>query len=96
MFGDELISKLEDGEMLLAYNGNKDPKCYYKQRVTHGDEERTKNILSSHENVNSRLKLFSVLKERFRHHISKHVDCLYAVANITKLIIIHEETLYVV
>ena len=44
-------------------------------------------IRGRHETVNSRLKNFSVLNVCFRHKLSLHAECFYAVANLVQLAI---------
>lgn len=87
------LTKLNRGEKVigdLGYN-------HYKFITPHTHPQTArlqKNIRSRHETVNSRLKAFKVLSTPFRHDISKHLLCFYAVAKIVQMSIITDEPLY--
>ena len=79
-------------EMVVADGGYRDPLCSY------GTEEYDNGELSyiraKHEAFNKRLRQFSVLKGRFRHSIRRHGDCVFAVANLTYLLIEQGEAIF--
>ena len=41
-----------------------------------------------------RMKNFSILKNKFRHNLQKHADCIYAVKNLLELGIENGELLF--
>jgi len=45
-----------------------------------------------HESINKRIKQFHVLSAMFHHDVEKHGFCFHSAANITQLIIMHEES----
>lgn len=70
-------------ERVLADNGYSDFKC---RLHTPGDIGTTLTILCvRHETLNGRIKLFTVLHNRFRHTRDKHAGCFHSVANIFQL-----------
>jgi hypothetical protein len=53
-----------------------------------------KAVMARHETVNHRLKSFEVLKQVFRHDISKHILCFSAVVNLVEIMIENGHPLY--
>lgn len=51
-------------------------------------------IMSRHETVNKRLRQFNILKNTFRHDISKHPIVFHSVVNLTQLIIQNGQPLF--
>ena len=51
--------------------------------------ELHRKIKSRNQTVNKRVKFFQVLKQCFRHKISKHGRCFHADADITQLLMIY-------
>lgn len=53
-----------------------------------------KRILARHETVNKRLRHFAILKNTFRHDITKHPMVFHAVVNVTQVILENGEPLF--
>ena len=78
---------LAKDEMVIGDKGHSDDNC-----ITGDDQqlmpkrifERAK---ARHETVNGRLKQFFVLGHKFRHGLSRHSACFFAVLNLTQLMI---------
>lgn len=81
------VEMLEEGEKALADEGYRDAR-YFVYPVDGGSPEQ-KAVMARHETVNSRLKQFRVLGERFRHNVRRHPICFHAVVNLTQLMIEH-------
>lgn len=88
--GGLLGGALKEGEMAeadLAYQGE---KWYIKTPVgfhtrTQKEEGMKLSAAARHETINGRLKIFEVLKNRYRHELTFHSSCFRAVAVITQL-----------
>ena len=81
---------VNQGEMTLAY---KDDHFMYHVRYPETANEQKK-IMARHETVNRRVKQWNILNTRFRHDISHHRNCFYAVANITQMMFDYGVKLY--
>jgi DDE superfamily endonuclease len=69
---------LDPGEMYIADGGYRDRErgCAETPQGVNTDDERMKaTARARHEVVNGRIKRFTVLKQPFRHHWSKHGIC---------------------
>ena len=86
------IGGLEPGEKALTDQGYRDQNFF---EFANGDEQRKK-LLARHETANSRIKLFSCMKERFRHPLYLHPRFFHAVVNVTQLMIENGEPLFAV
>lgn len=84
------IDRLQPGEKALADRGYRDENFF---EFPNGDQQR-KRILARHETVNSRIKLFCCMKERFRHALYLHPRFFHAVVNLTQLMIENGEPLF--
>ena len=78
------------GEKVEADNGYRgEPFFIDTPNVLHSgtvEEKEMKTVARSrHETVNRRLTHFNVLYKKYRHHISKHQMCFYAVATICQV-----------
>lgn len=93
-----LANELEDGETVMADLGYRriDGIFVTPVRPRNGQDltfeelkfnKDHKRIMCRHENVNSRMKVFKVLSTTFRHHLSKHTDCVFAIAQLTSLML---------
>ena len=51
-------------------------------------------LAKARESINSRLKLFGILQQTFRHNVEKHGIVMGAVANISQIIIEEESPLF--
>lgn len=78
-----------ENEITLADKGYKDP-AFFKQPSNYLD----KTIMARHETVNRRLNQFKVLKNQYRHPLSKHPKCFHACVNIVQVQIQNGETLF--
>lgn len=87
IFWRALRNYLNEGEKVCADRIYNEKNCVKKGDMH--EQERTvfKNILCRHEVINSWLKSFNVLYMPFTHHVSKHIICLFAVANLTQLFV---------
>ena len=70
-------------ERVIADGGYKDSTCSYPLKGHNGLDFSF--IRARHDALNKRLKQFNVLGNRFRHRLSLHVFCFYAVLNIVEL-----------
>ena len=91
IFKETMVSKLNIDELVIADRGYKHAKCVYSLA---GFESLSSSLRARHEVVNRRLKHFSVLRTVFRHDLSVHSMCFHAVANITQLMIKHEDPMF--
>ena len=91
IFREKLKGELMDDEVVLADGGYPDPKC---TKIVPGlSAEHSQILRARHETCNGRLKAFGVLRNRFRHQLSKHGKCFHAVANICQLAILDGHSL---
>jgi hypothetical protein len=91
---DLYTSMVEDGEMTVADEGYNDVNFFIFPANNPDSAALQKRIMARHETINRRLKLFKVLKEPFRHELTLHPKCFYAVANITQLMLVNGEPLF--
>ena len=89
-----IIHFLEEGEVLIADGGYKG-----EEKIWHKGHKKSSARIEGvarvgHETVNGRLKNFNILEQRFRHDLSFHGRCFYAVANLVQLDLIHEQPLF--
>jgi len=71
-------------EVDKGYRG--DERCRIPQhRVSHSDERAKRRARARHEQINSRIKIFNVLTDEFRHDIHEHQHCFFACAVLTQL-----------
>lgn len=80
-----LKNQIRYGEQVLTDGGYKDESCVLKDNLVGITKRYHSLIRARHETLNKRLKEFKVLKHVYRHRLSKHVICFYAVANITQI-----------
>ena len=76
----------------IADQGYRD-QLYFE--FANGDQRRQK-ILARHETVNSRIKMFCCMGQRFRHSLYLHPRFFHAVVNIIQLMIQNGEPLFTV
>ena len=81
----KFVKKLLPGEKAIADKGYKDKKFFVTPDLVRNDIDFQKMVRSRHENINFRLKTFKVISTKFRHPLSKHVICFFAVTNIVQL-----------
>jgi DDE superfamily endonuclease len=90
---DDLFKSLAPNEMVVADGGYRDGGWHADTPNGLNDYmSRIKSVARArHETINKRIKQFNVLRSTFRHDLEKHGFCFHAAANITQLIIEHEE-----
>lgn len=77
-------------EVDKGYRG--DEKCRIPMhRVSHTDRRAKTRARARHEQINSRIKIFKVLKAKFRHDIRDHQHCFYSCAVLTQLAFYNNE-----
>lgn len=75
-------------ESVIADCGYTDARCITKRsKSIPGHHKIHKLIRAMHETVNHRLKTFNVIRDIFRHDLSKHQHCFHAVAQLTSIMI---------
>jgi len=75
--------------MIVADKGYRDNFCRF---LTPTDDKPNLNAIMAqwrarHETINRRFKQFHVLQDVFRHDLTKHQVCFFAVANVTQIMI---------
>lgn len=82
-----LKRRLHARELVVADRGYRgDSKCRTPYHIVSRTDQRAMNkALARHETVNKRIKQFKVLKQQFRHPLSKHKDCFIAAAVATQV-----------
>ena len=78
---------LANGEMVIGDNGYTDEKCITGNDQQLMQQEVFERVKARHETVNRRLKQFYALGHKFRHGLSRHSICFFAVLNLTQLMI---------
>jgi len=91
---ESFVHRLDVGEKALADKGYRDPNFVYPGAPGSMSNRRQKDIMARHETVNRRFKEFGVLGSRFRHKLTLHPICFYAVVNITQISIECGNTLF--
>jgi len=79
------VNFVGEDELTIADKGYKDQRYF-----AYNNSMLVKKILARHETVNSRLKNFKVLSDRFRHNLTFHKYCFHAVANIVQMMDIED------
>jgi len=93
----DFIHHLDPNEKAIADLGYHDNQYFQTPLISPINSlALQKKIRARHETVKSRLKSFNVLAHEFRHSLSFHVDCFYAVANIVQINIENGEPLFVI
>lgn len=86
------VYQVYDGERTIADRGYPDPVFFILPNKVNRAQHRV--VLARHETVNKRLRQFQILSITFRHSLLKHNFVFLAVANITQLILKHEQPLF--
>lgn len=76
---------LFSSELLVADLGYSDEKALLKTDIFLCQRNFHSSVRARHETLNRRIKQFSALSEKFRHGISKHAVCVFAVCKITQV-----------
>ena len=90
----EIVDEISAGEMVLADDGYKDANYFVYPQAYPEISREHKAVMARHETVNGRIKNFEVCKRSYRHNLSKHHLCFFAVVNLVQLSIDSGETLY--
>ena len=93
---DALIYELDDEECLLADSGYANSGGYTITPTglnTIIDTMRA-HVRVQHETLNGRFKQWGVLRDRYRHNLSKHGQYFRAIANMTQIAIENGEPLF--
>lgn len=91
IYRDALRQYLGPRELIIGDSAYLDPTCIYDDGV---EEGLAQSIRNRQETVFSRMKTFNVLGYRFRHNVSKHSHCFYAVANLIEISIQNGSSLF--
>ena len=90
-----LIDNLSLGEQYLCDGVYKYKPGAVTPTGLNNPDDRMKSIARAwHDTVNSRFKRFGVLRNRFRHHVSKHRCCAWSVFNLIQVEIEEESSLF--
>lgn len=87
LFRSKLKPNLRRGEFVLADRGYPDFLCRTPDNLPSHELGVAAAIRARHETLNGRLKVFSVLRERYRHRKETHVLCLNSIVNITAVVL---------
>ena len=71
--------------MVITDSGYGDVRCIAPPPSHHPLARLFSLVRARHETANGRLNQFSVLAKRFRHDISTHSACFFAVLNVTNI-----------
>lgn len=86
IFRRNVMGYLDHGEKVCSDRIYSDRQVVCKRdEMIETENQALKNILSIYEVLNSRLKILNILEMPFRHDVSKHKICFFAVTNITQL-----------
>ena len=99
IFGDALVSELEEGERVEADDGYvgeapakvKCPKSFVNPVENEGMQSR---VRSRHETVNKRFKQWGILNQIYRHNLDNHAYVFRAVVVLTQLSMENGEPLF--
>lgn len=89
-----LENALDEDEMIVADAGYNCDSCIQLRDAVGDEKQVVREFRARHEIVNTRLKKFNVLANKFRHDLSSHSYCFFAVSNITKVLIEKEELMF--
>ena len=90
----QLVDELDENERLLADGGYQDAYSNYFETPTgynNADQYMKGVARARHETINGRLRRWGILRCRYRHNLEDHGRWFLAIANITQIIIEHEE-----
>ena len=85
IFRSGLKGLLRENEFVITDGGYLDTKCIAPPGSGNRYHHHYGLIRARHETLNKRMKQFSVLQNRFRHDVTLHVYCFYAVLNIASV-----------
>jgi hypothetical protein len=93
---DVVVHKLRRGEKILADGGYRDGGIYMETPtgLNNLDQKMKKIARSRHETVNSRFKIFGILRKLYRHNLQKHACVFHSIAVITQIAIQSDEPLF--
>ena len=87
IFKNSMVQALREEECLIADNGYNHQKCITPNTVSDDNRKLHSRIRARHETVNRRLKIFSILRQVYRHPLDDHWLYFHAVAQIVALTI---------
>lgn len=85
IFRTKLKNLLQDNEKVICDSGYPDEKCITPSGRYDFLSSVHNSLRARHEALNGRLKMFKVLATKFRHDLSLHAMCFFAVANTVQL-----------
>ena len=85
IFRSGMKAALAQGETVIADKIYRDARCITPDCLSEQERRLAATIRARHETINSRFKKFAVLRNRFRHHRSRHSYCFHSIANVTQL-----------
>lgn len=78
---------IDDNEFILADGGYKNAEFFETPTGMNNEDQRTKAVARGrHETINRRFKIFTCLKQVWRHSVDKHGLAFLPVANITHML----------
>lgn len=81
-------------EVMVADKGYPDASALLGTDVCICQRNLDRSIRARHESLNGRLKSFHVLSQRYRHDLSKHSICFFAICKIVQFSISEGNTLF--
>lgn len=86
---DKIVNFLHRGEKILADGGYRDGRVYMETPtgLNNYDQRMKKLARARHETVNSRLKIFSILRKLYRHDLNSHRMVFHSIAVMTQIAI---------
>jgi len=99
IFRDSLVSFLDDFERVEAdgYEGDSPCRCKIPKAVMSRPSEADalqKRVQGRHETINSRLKAYAILQEKYRHDVTQHGWVFRVVAVLVQLSIKNGDPLF--
>lgn len=86
MFKEGMSLHLDGKEMVVADNGNSEPRFLLANDLKDTDLVRHQCIRARHKTMNERLTYFSVLSSQFRHRVDFHMISFHAVSQVTTVL----------
>ena len=85
IFNSNLRYMLLPNEKVLADQGYRGPEIVHDNLSNDRSGDLAGRYRAAHERLNGRIKVFGCLQNRFRHAITKHNLCMFAVVNIVQI-----------
>ena len=90
IFREQLLAKLEEGELVEADQGYRGEATWIRVRddySTKAEKREKDRIRARHEACNRRFKCWGILKQEYRHDLKKHLWLMRAIGGFTQLAI---------